>query len=565
VAPASSTRDVAAATGAALSRSHRFAPSLRRFKPAGEIGFVLAICCGAVLLWHEMVIGVPVTFWGIPGDWSVMSLAEAVNIDFWLRGTGPRALSQAQYYQPGVWYQFVSYIVYRTTSSEAPAREIFQTVLRDPQHYWNVLQILPIAMTAFGSGLIWRASRGLNSLARCAAISCYFICMPAVAFGIYQYFNESFTLAIAACFFPMGLLILTENQRRPSLNAFLCGLAASGLYLHKMNYVVWAVALIPAIFAAAWTGRFSWTAALIRALLLVAGITLGVLGFGYFLLGPAGLQMMLAAHKEILLGSGIYGQGDHTVVSLKLLLSNATIVAMSDYYFTLMLAACALLGIGVFLRNVFDRAWLRQHMAEGVFLFAAAAAMLLAVLKHYQPYYIVSVAAVLPFIVIWLARARMWIIGPVALALTGLALVAGIPGLVAVQHSWAATETKMAADHEFITSRPLKPQMIRLWMYRSVDPFCGRLFLVNFTGISSLIGDVWQLQGPQLLVSPWHASIEGISGYKDMKDVPWQSIVVDKTALPYIDKKAHPWVDDPRMVRTELQQVVLFERDVAAE
>ena len=533
-----------------------------RIERTGEIVFVLALSGALLFFWHHVVVGIPVSFWGVPLDWSIMSLAQAVNIDFWARESGPRALSQAQFYQPGLWYQFASYGIYRATSVSGTSHELFQKVITDPQRYWDVLQGMPLLLTALGTILLWRFSRGIGALARCAVLCSYFICSAALAFGVYQYFNESFTLLLAAGFFPFGLRILSAGQRRPHLNAFICGVIASGLYLHKMNYIVWAIALIPAFVAAALVKRSTWTDALLRSLLLLAGIVGGVLSLGYLLLGPTGLQMMLQAHKEILLSSGIYGQGGHTVVSLESMIASAVGLASTEYYLVLLLAACVLLAIAATLLHVRDSAWLAGQLPEGVFIFAAAGGMLLAVLKHYQPYYIVSVAAVLPFMILWLARARVWVIGPVALVLTAMAALTIIPGLILVQRSWAETEAKMKADHEVIVSRALQPGAVRLWMYRDVDPFCGRLFLVNFIGISGLLNDVAEVQGPQQFISPWHDSIEQASGYKNIKSVPWQAIVVDKTSIAYINKTAHPWFDDPRVRRTELQQVVLFERDL---
>ncbi|SEI18956.1 hypothetical protein [Tardiphaga sp. OK245] len=536
-----------------------------RIERIGEIVFVLALSAALLFFWQHVVIGIPVSFWGVPLDWSIMSLAQAVNIDFWARESGPRALSQAQFYQPGLWYQFASYGIYRVTSGSGSAHQLFQKVISDPQRYWDVLQVMPLALTALGTVLLWRASRGIGALARCAVISSYFVCSAALAFGVYQYFNESFTLPLAACFFPVGLRILSTEQQRPYFNALLCGVVASLLYLHKMNYIVWAIALIPAFLAAAVTGRTTWTNGLLRSLLLVAGIVVGVLALGYLLLGPTGLQMMLQSHKEILLSSGIYGQGGHTVVSLESMIASALGLVQHEYYLVLLLAACALLAVAITLLHLRDSAWLASQLPEGIFIFAAAAAMLLAVLKHYQPYYIVSVAAVLPFMIFWLARARVWIIGPVALLLTALAALGTVPALILVQKSWAETEAKMKADHEVIVSRALRPGAVRLWMYRDVDPFCGRLFLVNFTGIPSLLNDITEVQGPQRFVSPWHDMIEEASGYVNMKAVPWQAIVVDKTSVAYLNKTAHPWFDDPKVKRTELQQVVLFEREQPSE
>ncbi|SEI18959.1 hypothetical protein [Tardiphaga sp. OK245] len=540
-------------SGAALYQS-RWAQLL-------EFGFFLGLTVAGVLFWHRIVVEIPVSFWGFPWDWPVMSLAQAVNIDFWIREPGHRTLSQAQYYQPGLWFQFASFAMYRATSGSGSPRELFDAALRDPEHFWAVNQAAPVLLTLVGLVLLWRYCRNLPPLARCAAVSCYFVSLASLQYSTYQFFNESFSLPIAALFFPLGLAMLAPGQRRPLLNIFLCGLAASGLYLHKMNYVVWPAALIPALFAAAWAQRLSWRDAAIRSVLLVAGIVIGVVVFGYLLLSRQGLQLMLDAHKAILFGSGIYGSGAKTFVSFGALLANLGTIWTMDRWILVFLAACAVLAIWQIVRRRHDADWLRRFLPEAVFLYGAAGVMLIAVLKHFQPYYVVSFVAVFPFLVVWQARAGVSWGAPVAMLLTAIGLYVAVPDALAQKQQFATAEIRTRNDREVILARQLPPDRDRLWMYRSVDPACGRLFLLSFIGIYDLMKDTVAVQGPELFMSPWHSSVLDRSGhFADMKDLPWQMIVVDKDNLAWIDKLAHPWFTDPAVTRTDLSQVVLFER-----
>ena len=531
-----------------------------------EYIFLLALAATLLALWYWTVIGIPVSIWGIQGDWPVMSLAEAVNIDIWLREDAARQLGQPQFYQPGFWYQLTSYGIYRAVAGSGNARELFQSVVRNPDRYWAVLQVAPLFLTAIGSALVWRTGKRADAVTRCAMVACYFVSSSSLSYATFQYFNESFTLALAACFFPMALNVLADGQKRPLLNALACGLAASLLYLHKMNYVVWALALIPAFLAAACFRRMTWWSAILRSLLLVAGTAGGVLALGYVFLGSQGLAAMLISHRDIVLGSGIYGTGSHTVLALDTIIASAELTWISDNYTLILLGVATGWCVFTLLSHARDKSWLQRHLPESVLLFAAALAMLLALLKHYQPYYIVSVVAVFPFLLLWLSQAGARFHAAAAIGLTAISICIAIPDILGQRRYVARTEAKTTADSRLIAARTLAPDTARLWMYRTMDPIFGRLFLVNFSSIPSLMKDLAILQGPQLLVSPWYANIIDQTGAsKDMKDIPWRSIVADKEIIQYIDKKTHPWVDDPTVKRTDFEQLTLFERDVAPQ
>lgn len=70
----------------------------------GLVGLLGAVC----VYWYEIVIELPIDFWGIAGDPPVMALSHAVNIDHWLLGGGPRTVGAPQYYHPGLLYQVIS-------------------------------------------------------------------------------------------------------------------------------------------------------------------------------------------------------------------------------------------------------------------------------------------------------------------------------------------------------------------------------------------------------------------------------------------------------------------------
>lgn len=532
---------------------------------AGRLDIVTAsaLAAGLALIWYMGVFQMPTSLWGVPLDPPVMSLAQAVNIDFWLREPGPRALSQAQYYQPGLWYQFASYAAYRAVGGSGSPEQLFDAAMRDPQSFWNVLRTLPLILSFMGMALTWRMSRGIGALARSIALVSYFVCSATLTFGTTLFFNESITLILAAIYFAAAFSVLADNNARPVLSAVVCGLAGAILYLHKMNYIAWSLALVPALLAGAALGRFSWKSAFLRVTVMVAAAVIGVLLLGYVLLTPSGLRQMLESHREIILGSGIYGQGARTVISPRVVLSNLKDVWIGEMSTLLFLGLSMALAAFAIVRHARDRAWLLRTLPEGVLVFAAAAVTLLAVLKHFQGYYVVAVSAVFPFLVIWLARAgyrhAFWILA----AIVAYSVVPNVTGTLAQQRQWAADERDVLADNKAILARPLVADSVRLWMYRVIDPIGQRLFLVSFTGLDRLMSNLVELQGPQFFASPWHANIATAEGMVPMGDVPWSEIVVSRDTMPWINAQSHPWINDPKVTATELKKVILFERHPA--
>lgn len=530
--------------------------------PLDRLFFIaLVVTLGA--FWLRAIFGIPIEFWSAQLDWPVMPLAEAVNIDFWLREPGERALSQAQYYQPGMWFQAVSYGLYRLTAGSGSPTELFEHVIQEPAWYWLALQTAPLALTGLALALLWRGTQGFSATSRSAALASYFVATASVLYGTWGFFNESFTFALALLFFPLAMRLLRAEQSHPILASALVGLAASGLYLHKMNYVVWAIALIPALCAGALVGRIRWTDALLRIVALMICMVVGILVFGFLLLGSrAGLELMLGAHLQIVLGSGLYGNGDKTLVAFSTLLANIKSMAVTEPAMLLAFAMLTALSTMLAVRRRRNMDWLKRYLPEGVLLLTAAGVMLLALLKHYQPYYVVSVAAVFPFIVIWLTRAGA---SDASLAAVLLVSTIGFAGGAytadRMRVNWASAEARMRADDAIIASKPLPEGSIRLWMYLTHNDIAGRIFMLSFVGIDRLLANVVSIQGENYFLSPWHGSVATLVGPRDVSELPWSSIVVDKAWLKWIDRSVHSWVNDPKVKRTEFEQVVLFERE----
>lgn len=516
-----------------------------------------------VVMWAYLRFFHPITFWGVGEDGPIMSLAEAVNLDFWFSEKGSRGISQAQFYQPGMYYQLTSWVAYRLSSAPVfgfDHIELFKKTMVEPHGYWQITQVIPLLISFVTLGLLWMRVRKETLLTLIACITIYFAAVPAMRYGVWMLFNESFSFLFAVVFFTSCHRLFLSGPILPWKKIFVCGLLGGLLYLHKMNYVVWALALLPAIYVSGWLNRMALRRMFGRMAVYFLTIVLTVQAFGRLFLGSHGFHQMIDGHKAIFMGSGIYGNGDRSVVKASVVIENLKGFWVSDP-FTLILVLI-LIGISFFAvyQNRKNRDWLRVHAPEGVLLIGAAGLMSLALLKHFQPYYTVSVAALFPLIVLWLANAGQKRALPWLLPLIVLGIGLGIQIELKTRKLELVAEARSLSDETATLAMKLDPGGLRYWMYRIVSPSFQRLFLVDFSGLPKLIDLVSSGYGEQRLISPWLDVVLLDGKYQKISETPWQYIVVGKSTLAlYVDKKMHLWTELPNVKKTELMDTLVYE------
>jgi hypothetical protein len=535
----------------------------KKIKSFLVFGFVILML---VVYWSYFVIQKPITIWGISEDAPIMSLAEAINIDHWLLvSDGHRALSQAQYYQPGIPYQFLSWFVYRLTSPtwNASFLEQFRNVQINPHNFWMGIQFITVLLTFFALLLIWRKLKNEDLTTLLAALTVYFVSTQAMHYGVFIFFNESFTLLFAVIFFIFGQKILSSELKITFKHIFLCGVFTGLLYLHKMNYVVWGLAFLPALLVRTYLREEKFKIFLKQAIFFIVIVCLSVVVFGRLLLSAEGLKLMLESHKAIFAHSETYGNGSNTIVSLKTMLNNIIYFKNTDSNALFALVLFTILPIIFIVKEIKNKIWLKQHLTNAVFLMAAMLVMTLALIKHFQPHYTVSVAALFPLWIIWLSKAGGKKVIPLLLPV--ILFIVFVQGKSKMD-SWlnyVATSEKTLLDEKKVLMMPLDVSEKRLWMYRVTTPSFQRLFSVNFAGLESLLlPELDKIQGEHIMASPWHFYLGTYLGLKKMDTINWRYMIVPKAYM--IDKtilwEYHPWINDPQVIKIELDELVVFEK-----
>lgn len=512
--------------------------------------------------WYYFAIAHPIEIWTPNEDAPIMGFAQAVNIDFWFRTPGHRALSQAQYYQPGLPFQFVSWMLYRLAylgQTSSPV-DLFKLSIQHPEPFWLGMQMSALLLSFVSCFFIWKKAIQYGIATAIAATLIFYCSKSACHYGFSIFWNESFTLLFAIIYFFTALSFLRADKSRRWIWLFASGIAAGFLYLHKMNYFVWSIALLPAIFAEVLLNPKSWKKALFYSVVyLVTSLTV-IRIFGRLSLGSLGFKKMVDAHKDIFFSSGVYGTGPKTIINLKAMMLNVTNLWTHEKSLFLLVSLFLMLGLFYLIVNWRRREWLQANLPELVLLTTATVVMALALIKHFQPHYTVAVAAVLPFWIFWLARNqyKSWIYLSIPIILLGIHQGTYSNFFIRANDLLAQKETQ--ADEKAILSMPMEPGEVRLWVYRYIAPTFQRLFIINFSGLTTLQQYANQVQGPQYFASPWVGKTEFEKGLTDIKDMPWRYFVIEKHMInTYLDWEIYSWLKSPLIKKTELRRTVIFE------
>lgn len=528
-----------------------------KVKPAHMLIIVaLAVCA----YWSHFVISKPLTIWGVPEDAPIMSLAQAINIDFWIAEPGGRGISQAQFYQPGLPFQIVSWIVYRVAAATpfAPALDLLRTEGFHPDRFWMGIRVMCLLLCLAGLVMLWRRTRDKGALTSLAALSVYYASSAACIYGIYMFWNESFTLILSLLYFGYAANELNKAGELKNKTILYLGLFAGFLYMHKLNYVVWGVALVPALLAKYWLEQIPMKKFVQHAAIYFFSTIFSITTIGLLLLGPTGFREMVISHKGIFISSGIYGNGAHDVVSGDAVKTAFSIIYQTDFY-TLLFFFVFLILVGLLTyQNLKNKTWLQNYLPEALLLSGGMILSMLAILKHHQPHYLVAVAAVFPLFVLWLHRVgkKNWLLFFISISI--FAFKNNFETRREYNKNTAIAAEEAMQDEADILKLPLAPGEKILWMYRVVVPSFQRLFALDFAAARHFQNEANKIQGNQWMISPWHSTLWVDEFTKQIMETNWRYSVVANDTVKWINQDLHPWLTDPQTKVISLRQMKVY-------
>lgn len=487
------------------------ASDLRRLGSALALAVILsALAYG----WWLQVIDSGRDLWSVSqDDYSTLSLAHALNLEWWFR-TGEH-FSQPDILEvhPGLPFYFLSWVALRISGVGRPAGwDLVWETLISPDRYWLAQQALAFLLAAAGTVVFFIRARG-RGLAAAIAASWIFYCVTFVTwhYGLTRLGNDSAALLFAAVFYLAACRSFTDQR---SVYWLALGAVCALAYLSRLNYITWLLAALLGLAAMPFCGARIGTA--------FRGLGLCLLGFvGAFaavaipVLGWNGVGNLLTRHWQVLTHSGYYGGGDAGVVSWQSLIRslNAVWTGTSLLHLLMLLTGVAVMGVGLKLK---DREWRARSLPLGITCFAAAGIALAAALKHFHAHYLIAAAALLPALVLWLVehveRRSAWLIAPV--------VVYAFIGVFGENRGWTEqfkeNHAKLVADVAAVRSLPLENGQTRIWAR-------------NITAIPYAVGSVARLSSVRALGDRLDAELRPEISFEVARDRPdddsWRYIV----------------------------------------
>jgi hypothetical protein len=339
----------------------------------------------------------PFGFWSST-DYEPLGLADALNMAYRLADFRLYP-AEGMTNHPGVQFYLMSWLALALSGhpiAGAPGSSYFRDVVDHIEDYQRMAVYVAALVGSAGVFLFVRIALKFIPLgATVAALLLWLVSTPATMFCFMSTGFEPVALLINGIFLAM-LLRIAFARDLDGWMMVLAGCVGAFAYLDKLSYIYVPLALVSAIFWKAVfcdVGRRRGAKLIAISFFTFVGV---IIATGYLVIGSGAFFSLLRFHRNVILGSGLYGSGDRVVVSGEgLWRAIVTIPGDKAWAVPLALIGGAVLwiaGIVAGFRN-------RQDNAVAIIAIGAGLAGLfsaLSVLKHYDFHYTAGVSAALP-------------------------------------------------------------------------------------------------------------------------------------------------------------------------
>ena len=435
----------------------------------------------------------PVSFWAMT-DYEPHSLANALNLAYRLADL-KMYMAMGMSNHPGVPFYLMSWLALALTGHPfgSDGVVLFNTMVDHIETFHLVVIFLAGLAGAAGIFVFARSAQRLAPAGvTIGGLALWLFSLPATMFTFVSPGMESFALLINALFFWVLVKLAYEQEMGDRL-VILAGYIGALAYLNKLSYLYIPVALITAIvvklvFDRADRRRSAWLVSL-----FVASFIFAVLVAGFLIIGWQAFRDVLVFHKQVIVGSGLYGKGDASVISGSVVWNNlAAIPANRAYGVAIALLAGIGLGIGG-LVTAFRKPGHRPVAVISIGAAVAASFSALAVLKHYTDHYTAAVSATLPACVVagyLLSKAWAWRVEAAytpAVAVAALLMAYPVAASLTTKLTFFSEQGRMArADSQQIAALTAGASRAIYYTYRSPFAQFGEGFVIDFASIPRL-------------------------------------------------------------------------------
>lgn len=435
----------------------------------------------------------PISFW-LGTDYEPLGLANALNMAF--------RLADHQMYaafgltnHPGIPFYLMSWLALALTGFPVASGglEFFNAVISQVQTYHTFLVCLCALAGAAGVYLFVRSAQALAPApVVIVGLLMWLLSSPSSVMTFMSPGMESFAILINGLFLAVLMPLAFEEKLDPSVVVF-AGFVGAIAYLNKLSYIYVPLAFGAAIFFKALLSGIGFFRAALLFSLFLFSLASVVLTVAYLIIGWNEFLVLLDFHRSVILGSGMYGAGDQTVVSSAEILQAIAEIGPGRAY---ALPIAIVGGSGIAAVGLLTAIKRPREAPIAVFTIAAGIAAAISgivVIKHYAFHYTAGASATLPACVVsvyLLARAWSYKIGPVQLAVPMLAIFLMAPWV------WADVNYKLSgglnnsrflqADLEDITAHVSGINRVVDFAYRTPFAQYGEGFIINFANIPRL-------------------------------------------------------------------------------
>ena len=338
----------------------------------------------------------PIGFWNFT-DNEPLGLADALNLahrlaDFRMY-PAPGLMGH-----PGVQFYLMSWLALAFTGYPlaVAGQDFFRAVIDHVEDYHRAIVFIAAFVGAAGVYIFARTALKLIPIgATAVALLIWLMSTPATILYFMSSGFESIAILVNSLFLVILVRLAFDRDIDPTV-VILAGCVGAFAYLNKLSYVYIPLALVSAIFWKAVFCRTGWLRGAALVTLFVFSFVGAIAVVAYLIIGWDSFGALRRFHRDVILGSGLYGGGDQVVVSREGL-RQAIMAIPGDKSYAMPLALIA--GGVLFIAGLVAGFRNRQNHGVAVIGIGAGLAALfsaLIVVKHYDIHYTAGVSAALP-------------------------------------------------------------------------------------------------------------------------------------------------------------------------
>lgn len=338
----------------------------------------------------------PISFW-LGTDYETLGLADALNLAYRL-ADWKMYPANGMAYHPGVPFYLLSWLALALAGHPVASADsgFYAAVLADVENYHQITIWVNALAGAIGVYIFARTARKLVPLGVVVAgLGLWLFSTPATLLTFVSPSIDSFAILINGLFLVVLIRIAFDRDALPIVAAFAASVGALG-YLNKLSYIYVGLALAITGILNLLFRRPGWIRTGLCCLVFGAAFFLVVRFAGSAIIGHESFNDLIGYHKQVILGSGMYGTGPEVVVSgAEVRRAIAAIPADRSYAVAVALIGGVLLGVAGFFTALRGA----QHIPVGILGIGAGLASAMSatiVLKHYALHYTAGVSATLP-------------------------------------------------------------------------------------------------------------------------------------------------------------------------